>query len=230
MLIVRRLILATLFCLLLVVGGQTTPDGDSSQAFATLQLIRYPYVQSTTSNSTVIAWATDIAGTSEVHYSTDQSYSQMVAATSTLVNSQYYHAATLTGLSVHTTYYYKVFTGGTDLTPWSAVTFTTATTGDSFTFVAYGDSRDGSQAAQDLSAQMQLWSFDLALHTGDIATSGQYNQFQDQYFAIYRDMIRSIPFFTSLGNHDYGVNPPQPYLDVFYLPENAPAGDKEEYY
>jgi predicted MPP superfamily phosphohydrolase len=230
MLIVRRLILATLLCLLLVVGGQTTPDGDSSQAFATLQLIRYPHVQSTTSNSTVIAWATDISETSEVHYSTDQSYSQVAAATSTLVNSQYYHAATLTGLSAHTTYYYKVFTGGTDLTPWPAVTFTTATTGDSFTFVAYGDSRDGSQAAQDLSAQIQLWGFDLALHTGDIATNGQYNQFQTQYFAIYRDMIRSIPFFTSLGNHDYGVNPPQPYLDVFYLPENAPAGDKEEYY
>lgn len=230
MVIVRRLILATLLCLLLIVCGQAVTGGDSPQAVATLQLVRYPYVQSTTSNSTVIAWATDTAGSSEVHYSTDQSYNQVVAATSTPVNSQYYHASTLTGLSAHTTYYYKVFTDGSDLTPWSAVTFTTATTGDSFTFVAYGDSRDGSNDAKALSAQMQLWGFDLALHTGDIATNGQYGQFQDQYFTVYRDLIRSIPFFTSLGNHDYGVNPPQPYLDVFYLAENAPSGDKEEYY
>jgi len=203
-------------------SGQRTPD--------TAQLVRYPYVQSTTSSSTMIAWATDIGGASEVRYSTDQSYSQVAAATSTLVNGQYYHAATLTGLSAHTTYYYKIFTRGSDLTPWPTVAFTTATTGDSFTFVAYGDSRDGSQAARDLSAQMKLWSFDLALHSGDITLSGQYDEYQNQYFAIYSDTIRSIPFFTSLGNHDYGANPPQPYLDVFYLPENAPAGDREEYY
>ena len=215
----------------LIVGlALLMPSFSRIRADLAATLVRAPYVQSVTATSAIIAWATDTAGTSEVRYSTDQSYSRVTAASSRLINGQYAHAATLSGLCPHTTYYYKVFTGGNDLTPWEPVTFTTATVGDSFTFVAFGDGRNATPASYAISAQMAQWDFDLAIHTGDITQHGTYVQFDNEYFAVYQDLIRRIPFFPALGNHDYGINPPQPYLDSFYLPENAPAGDEEYYY
>jgi len=41
-----------------------------------------------------------------------------------------------------------------------------------------------------------------------------------------------VPFYPSVGNHElYGGSCGyQGYTDVYYLPENAPSGDEEEYY
>jgi 3',5'-cyclic AMP phosphodiesterase CpdA len=42
-------------------------------------------------------------------------------------------------------------------------------------------------------------------------------------------LLRQVPLFPSLGNHEYVTNQGQPYLDNFYLPANNPAGT-ERYY
>jgi hypothetical protein len=42
-------------------------------------------------------------------------------------------------------------------------------------------------------------------------------------------LLRQVPLFASLGNHEYVTNQGQPYLDNFYLPANNPAGT-ERYY
>jgi hypothetical protein len=213
-----------------------------------LNLLVYPYLGETTTTSVVISWATVSTGPSEVRYSLDQSYSNVVAAINSTYDGKYWHSATVTGLTADTTYYYKVYTGDEDVTPWSEITFTTApeATVPQFTFVAFGDSRPGGptsppgQAALDVAAEMDQHSFDLALHTGDIVHSGgicsgdgsSWNQYIRAYFDLYRESTGDIPFYLSVGNHELrdGSCGYQGYTDVYYLPGNAPAGHAEEYY
>jgi hypothetical protein len=213
-----------------------------------LNLLVYPYLGETTTTSVVISWATDSTGASEVCYSLDQSYSNVVAAINSTYDGKYWHSATVTGLTADTTYYYKVYTGDEDVTPWSEITFTTApeATVLQFTFVALGDSRPGGptspprQAALDVAAEMDQHSFDLALHTGDIVHSGgicsgdgsSWNQYIRAYFDLYQQSMGDIPFYLSVGNHELrdGSCGYQGYTDVYYLPGNAPSGHEEEYY
>jgi len=211
-------------------------------------LLVYPYLGETTATSVVISWATEGSGASEVRYSLDKSYGKAVAAVSSTYDGKYWHSATLTGLTVDTTYYYKVYTGGDDVTPWVEITFTTAlkATAGQFTFVALGDSRPWSdssppsQGALDVAARMDRQSFDLALHTGDIVNSGglcsgsdsSWNQYIRAYFDLYRESMGDVPFYPCVGNHELsgGSCGYQGYTDVYSLPENGPPGGKEEYY
>jgi len=208
----------------------------------------YPYPGETTTTSVVISWATDNAGAGEVRYSLDQSYNNIVAAVSNIYDGKHWHSATIAGLTADTTYYYKVYTGGDDVTPWPEVTFTTApeAAAPRFTFITLGDSRpDGassppSQGALDVAAEIGQHSFDLALHTGDIVNSGgicpgddsSWNQYIRAYFDLYRENMGDIPFYPSVGNHELngGSCGYQGYTDVYYLPGNGLSGDEEEYY
>jgi hypothetical protein len=211
-------------------------------------LLVYPYLGETTTTSVVISWATDNTGPSEVRYSLDQSYSNVVAALNSTYDGKYWHSATITGLTADTAYYYRVYTDGDDVTPWSEITFTTAPepTTLGFAFVALGDSRPWgassppSQGALHVAAEMDQHSFDLALHTGDIPCSGgicsgsdsSWNQYIRAYFDVYQESMGDTPFYPSVGNHELngGSCGYQGYTDVYYLPENAPSGDEEEYY
>jgi hypothetical protein len=193
-------------------------------------LLVYPYLGETTPTSVVVSWATDGAGASEVRYGE----SNVVTATTNIYNGKYWHSATITGLTPDTTYNYRIYTAGHDLTPWPEITFTTAPESNQFTFVVMGDSRPGdahsppSQAALDVATEMSQHRFDLALHTGDIVNSGgtcsgddsSWNQYIRDYFNLYRESIGHIPFYPSIGNHDlYGGSCGyQGYSDVFHLP------------
>jgi hypothetical protein len=171
-----------------------------------------------------------------------------VAAIHSTYDGKHWHSAIITDLTADTTYYYKVYTDGDDVTPWSEITFTTApeSTATQFTFVALGDSRPGSatspprQAALDIAAEMSQHSFDMAIHTGDIVYSGgicsgdgsSWNQYIRAYFDVYRESMGDIPFYPSVGNHELsgGDCGYQGYTDVYDLPGNAPSGHEEEYY
>jgi hypothetical protein len=92
----------------------------------------------------------------------------------------------------------------------------------------------------DVAAELDRHRFDLGLRTGDLVISGgicegsdsSWNQYVQDYFYVYRESAGDVPFYTSMGNHELaeGDCGYQAYTDVFFLPENAPAGDQEEYY
>jgi hypothetical protein len=240
-------LLALLFGAPIAAGPMTTPTSGPS---ATAALVASPYIGETTPTSVVVAWATDASGASEVHYSTDTSYSQTATASSFLRDGKYWHSATITGLTADTTYHYRVYTGGVDLTPWTDVTFRTAPSSDAtqITFAGLGDSRPGSTSsdpstsARNVAAQMDQRDFAFAIHTGDIVYGGGvctgsdsgWNQYLRGYFDLYEDSIKQAPFYTAIGNHELGSGSAScgydAYTGVYYLPENAPSGDEERYY
>ncbi len=211
-------------------------------------LVAGPYLGETTPASLVIAWATDTAGSSEVHYSVDTSYAQTMTASTLLSHGKYWHQATLSGLTPATRYHYRIITDGVDLTPWPDVTAGTAptTTATHTHFIILGDSRPESssaapnQSAQDVAALLAQKEADFILHTGDIVHSGgicsgadnSWEQYQRAYFGIYRESLKQTPLYPTLGNHELnkGSCGEQAYTEIFHLPANAPAGDAEKYY
>ena len=227
-------------------AGPVTPQQPGAPDAALLAAS--PWLGETTSDSVVVTWATDAPGASEVRYSQDQSYGHTATASTFARDAKYWHSATITGLTPATTYHYRIYTGGVDLTPWPDVTFRTAPPPSVtvVTFAALGDSRprfassSPSQGALAVAAQMAQRGFDFALHTGDIVHSGgvcsgvnsAWNQYIRVYFDVYKESTSDTPFYTALGNHELRDGPCgyQAYTDVYHLPENAPAGDKEKYY
>jgi hypothetical protein len=183
-------------------------------------LTRGPYLQSTTRDSTIVVWRTDVAGDSVVEYG-QAGYTQAVTDTAPVIT----HAVTLTSLSAGSTYQYRIKTGGVVLHQ-SALT-TAPDPGGDFDFVVIGDSGTGSSAQVAVAAQMLALNPDFMLHTGDViypdGQPGGYDQF---FFPQYGSLVNHLPVFPSLGNHDYQTPGGQPYLDVFYLPAGSPGGER----
>ena len=131
----------------------------------------------------------------------------------------YYHSLRLTGLKPDTEYFYRVFsndiligqfhfrTGKSDYQP--------------FRFVVFGDSGTGKSMQYKVAAEIEKNRPDFILHTGDLVYGkGEDENYLNQFYDPYRKLISKILFFPSLGNHDYGTEIGQPFLNNFVLPGN----------
>jgi hypothetical protein len=191
-------------------------------------LTRGPYLQSTTRDSTIVVWQTETASDSVVEYG-ETGYTQVVSSTAQVTT----HVVSLTGLSAGTTYQYRIGSGSTLL--YTSTITTAPDPGGAFDFVMVGDSGQGAngiptQELLDVAAQMDALDPDFVLHLGDVIyPEGGAENYQPYFFNPYQNLLDSAPIFPSLGNHDYLTSDAQPYLDVFYLPANNPAGT-ERYY
>lgn len=201
-------------------------------------LSRGPYLQQMTSTGVVVVWATRVAGPGEVHFTADGGGSLQAApaVSRTLTSSAtglpfdvYQHEARLTGLSPSSRYTYDVLMASVDATA-GQHTFTTSPPVGTSTvrFVAFGDSGVGSAAQRQVAARLATESFDLAIHTGDVAYgstvgigAGDYSTFDAWVFDIYRAWLPSKPFFPSIGNHDDEFDSARAYRDVFVLPRHG---------
>jgi predicted phosphodiesterase len=101
--------------------------------------------------------------------------------------------------------------------------------GDSFRFLAFGDSGNGSRTQRNLAERMMAASPDLIIHSGDlIYPDGAAADYRRNFFDPYRELLARVPFMPCLGNHDVATDKGQPFLDVFILPENGPPGIQPE--
>ena len=184
------------------------------------RLTRGPYLQSTTRESVIVIWQTDIAGDSLVEYG-ESGYTQAIGDTAQVTT----HVIRVTGLTAGSTYLYRISTGGTVL---HAATLATAPDpGGAFDFVVIGDSGHGEPTQYAVAAQMRALDPDLMLHAGDVIYPyGQTDGYDPYFFMPYHDLLNHVPAFPSLGNHDYGTSNAQPYLDAFYLPATSSGGER----
>lgn len=221
-----RVIVATL--LLVVAGGA-----------ATLQ--RYPYLQNVRPDRATIMWTTTESGVGWAEYSPDTSFSRTSAlvfprefqpSQTGQVFPYYQYEVEMTGLAPGTRYFYRVVVDNEVLASGEDYFVRTPGTGP-FRFLAFGDSGFGSPGQRDVAALMIAESgVSLAIHTGDIAyPRGTFFEFQSFYFFPYQNMMRRIPIFPSLGNHEYYTPGAVPAIAGHSVPkEDIPPPAQGRYY
>lgn len=190
-------------------------------------LPRLPYLQSVGPTSAMVAFRTGVSCTPFVRFGLGADVSQTATATA----AGWRHAVKLTGLTPGQTYSYVVEACGSVT---GVRQFRTAPPAGTtrLQFTAMGDfGTGGSLQAQVLSRLAEPGrAGELLVALGDNAySSGTEQEFQDRLFKPMAALLRQVPLFPSLGNHEYVTNQGQPYLDNLYLPANNPAGT-ERYY
>ncbi|HOX05079.1 MAG TPA: metallophosphoesterase family protein [Planctomycetota bacterium] len=111
----------------------------------------------------------------------------------------YIYQAVLTGLAPGTAYRYEVSSGAVR----AGGTFRTFPEKPGpFTFIAYGDNRSDPEAHRRVTSGFAAQKPEFIIHTGDMVTNGTYPEWEKEFFAPLREVIRDVPLFPSLGNHD----------------------------
>lgn len=138
------------------------------------------------------------------------------------------HAFKLEGLQPGNRYPYRILAGDRLLTKDELRANRAAN--QSFRFIVFGDSGRGTREQYALAGDIARADPHMILHTGDLVyPSGDRSDYNERFFAPYRNLIGKIPFWTSLGNHDVGKPSfGEPYRSVFELPLNGPAGVQAE--
>lgn len=144
------------------------------------------------------------------------------------------HHVRIEGLEPGTEYCYRVEADGAVMA--SGIRFRTAPADKTarVRFMVIGDMGSGTED-QDLVRDVMLRYAEGAhfiLTTGDNAYSdGDRDELHERVFVVYQDMFARMPVYPTPGNHDYKTDEAQPYLDHFFLPEDAwREKDRERYY
>lgn len=183
-----------------------------------------PYLQNIKENSATIVWETDIP-TSGRLLILEKSFQKTIR----FQNTSTRHEVKVKGLYPNTFYRYL-------LSPREGENkrghFRTAPTPQNFRHLkvaALGDSGTGLDDQYNVANEIKNWSPDLILHTGDIVyESGARDDYKPKFFEPYKSLLRNIPLYPAIGNHDFlngGV-----FDEIFVLPKNRSGSGIERYY
>jgi acid phosphatase type 7 len=190
-----------------------------------LEQPREPYVQGVTAHSAVICWVSERPDAGVVEYGkTPELGSEEADAR---VGRR--HAVALAGLDPGSTYHYRV--GGVGGYP-SAGSFRTAPLDEDskFSFAVVGDSGSGGKGQLAVAALLGRVRPDLILHTGDVVyPAGQERHYDRRFFVPYRNLIKTVPVFPVLGNHDVVKGDGAAFLENFHPPLGGPGSTKRYY-
>ena len=207
----------------------------------TRMVSREPYLQSTTTTSTTVVWGStskrgrvvltepggpQVASADAIYAGDperreDRARAQRDDGTPVAADDIYVVKATLGGLLPTHLYCYQVFSEDIALTePAPLATAAAASPTDHIQFVAVGDTGTGGAAQKAIAKWISAQPFDLMLFLGDIAyKAGTPAQLQNNFFSIYRNFLRYVPAFPTIGNHERRTRRGRAYFEAFVLPE-----------
>lgn len=186
----------------------------SATGFAFSPFDSNPYITPTATpqTSVYINWNTAVEESSIVGYGLTPTFPDTVRVSGV----RYYHHVTLSGLAPGTDYYYQVIPGGM-LQHFK--TFPLAS--DTFTFVAFGDTRSDSVAHQSVIDMMASYEFAFYTLSGDLVNDGNNTDDWRIFFNTEDTLLQNIHFLPAIGNHE---SPYWQYDTLFAL------CDSEDYY
>ncbi len=196
----------TLHCLLTGIFFLTI--GNSAGIAQTVT--RGPYLQMANETAVTVRWRTNVATNSRVTWGTSfGTYPNTVDD----LTSTTEHIVRITGLLADTKYFYTI--GSTTVTLQATntnyvVTAPPASSTRKLRFIAFGDCGNASTRQVDVKnaalSYLGANGIDALLTIGDNAyNSGLDNEFQLQFFDIYKDdFFKYTKMYTVPGNHDYG--------------------------
>lgn len=196
-------------------------------------VVRGPYLQMQTENSITIHWRTDAATDSVVKYGISP---DNLASTVTAAGLRSNHAVELTGLQPAQQYWYSVGDSIGQLAGDASYHFHTApqagNAADARIWVI-GDSGTANADARAVRDAYKAWAgskpADFWVMLGDNAyNDGTDAEYQAAVFDTYPEILRQLPLWSTLGNHDGhsadSASQSGPYYDIFNLPTAAEAG------
>lgn len=211
-------------------------------AFATVtspakaqSLDRHPYLQRAGADEVTVVWTTDVATDSVVRWGADP---DALGETTTVSGSRTQHEVRLTGLSPSTTYFYSVGTSAATLSGGDEAhqLRTAPAVAEPAKFRAWvvGDSGTGAfdQIAVRDAMLAHAGAWDLPhfyIHVGDMAYgSGTTDEFSENFFFPYRDILRRVPTFPAIGNHEGAssdsASQTGPYYTAYVTPTAGELG------
>lgn len=172
-------------------------------------LLRGPYLENMSRDMVTVRFRLDVSTPVWLTYGAAPDCERF----QTILPSQKEQKAPLFGLLPDTTHCYRIYLpaeGTAGVYKAFEGKFSTFKPEDKpyFSFLAFGDSGAGSATPEQLAlaAQMDKFSPDFVLHTGDMTESGLDSDADAQYFKPYAALMARAPFFAALGNHDYGAD------------------------
>ncbi len=164
-----------------------------------------PYLQNMTPNSVVVAWAVPTGNTTIIR--SDTLYNK--------VDRYAYHSTLLTGLQPDTQYSYNILQ---DSTARGKGSFRTYPEGPvPFHFCVLGDTRSGHDIHRQIVNRIIAEHPLFVINTGDLVGNGNDISQWETFFDINKELIRNVPYYTVLGNHEQDS---KNYYDFFNLPGN----------
>jgi len=194
---------------------------------------RGPFLQSVLSDRVTVLWRTPVPLLGKVELSLDPELAEarQIAAPALGTTQE----ITITGLEPGRRYYYRAWAG---LNPSPIASFRTLPASGALDFVMFGDSGAGSAAQFAVAQVLTRRAPDLVVHLGDIVYPHfTFGQTDTRCLSVYRQLLRTTPFFFTWGNHDlYGGTEPfttafrQPTNDTPWLTHQAERTRPEFYY
>jgi hypothetical protein len=188
-----------------------------------------------------IQWRTNVACGSEVRYGTSAASLNSVVTDSVQLTD---HTITLDNLSPNTKYFYSIGTPGTVLQSGADNFFYTAMPAGSIDTLRFWVTGDfGNNSTNQVNTMNAFLNYTASspvhgwLWLGDNAyTYGTDAEYQTNVFNVYTSLLRRLPVYPALGNHDYGLTgylsatslgTTAPYFSIFSIPSNSGT---EKYY
>jgi acid phosphatase type 7 len=190
-------------------------------------VVRGPYLQTQTDAGVTIHWRTDVATDSVVRFGTKAGNLNQSAK---VAGSRTEHAVALAGLPAARQYWYSVGDSIAPLAGDASYHFHTAPPRGPAAVTrvwVIGDSGTADANARAVRDAYQAWTAskpaDFWLMLGDNAyNSGTDAEFQAAVFNTYPEILRQLPLWPTIGNHDGAVadsgTQTGPYYDIFNLP------------
>jgi hypothetical protein len=164
-----------------------------------------PYLQQMSSGEVTICWSTFEGATSINEGDT----------TVQNVNQYVQHKSIITRLEPNKTYTYDVLNDGSDRGKGSFITYPAGI--DSFHFAVLGDTRTRHDIHQKIVNKIIDDKPLFVVNTGDLVSRGNSMQDWEHFFRINDKLIRNVPYYTVLGNHEQNS---ENYFDFFSMPGN----------
>jgi iron/zinc purple acid phosphatase-like protein C/fibronectin type III domain protein len=201
------------------VSALTTARNAKTTATGSVKIVRGPYLQSTTRESTRIAWWTNIPAPSVVNYGVG-SLSQQVS--DPVLTQQ--HVMLIGTLASGTYYMYQIVSGNATS---ATLAFTTAVLpGSTFSFAAVGDYGGGSSQETQVATNIanggtlfvQTLGDNIYPEAADPDFSTTYSDFDARFYKPYATAMSQQTLWLAAGNHEYYGN--EAFWQHIWMPNN----------